>query len=315
MAKKSKAQLKRLQARAAARGETYEVPEEPEKPHDQPAKQPKDEDAAKRAIAVRLKAQLKKIEDSADLKSKERRSAKRKAEAIAADEAGCSAEELLEWLVEQSKEQTPKVNATWSSPAASHTKKDPYIVFVGQLSYDTTAESLQKHFLEGIEEKVHKNDLQIRLLTDPKTKKSRGMAFIQVSTPEIQFACLKLHQTFLDGRRINVERTTGGRKGSSARQAKLEQFRTQQNEYMSNVVETMLSEFRDRGEIREGELDEGVVGLCARHSAQLVQAALERYVESNGRDKDNPSAYLSFLLTKLSQEGVWDPDAKRTKRE
>jgi hypothetical protein len=94
--------------------------------------------------------------------------------------------------------------------------------------------------------------------------------------------------------------------GAETRKTKVSTFRNSQAQYMLETVQGMLKTYQDRGEIKkEGELDEGVISLCTRHSASIVEAALDRYVESNGREMDNPSAYLSFLLTKLSQEGIF----------
>jgi hypothetical protein len=41
-----------------------------------------------------------------------------------------------------------------------------------------------------------------------------------------------------------------------------------------------------------------------------------KYIEGSGRDMDNPSAYLTFLLTKFAVEGVYDEDEseKHTKK-
>ena len=143
------------------------------------------------------------------------------------------------------------------------------------------------------------------------------MAFVEVcDDPELLYSCLKLHHTHLEGRRINVERSAGGGKNSETRKAKLEQFRKDQIKHMEDTVDAILKEYYKRGEIQEqGELDEGVILLCKRHSAVVVQAALDRYVESNGRDMDNSSAYLTFLLGKLAEEGIYnDRDKEKPQR-
>jgi RNA recognition motif-containing protein len=195
-------------------------------------------------------------------------------------------------------------------------KPIPYILFIGQLSYDTTKEELFKHIQTQLveEHKVTDQNVQIRMLQDIKTKKSRGMAFVEVKSddPEFMYSCLKLHRTFLKGRRINVERSAGG--GVQTRANKIKQHRIEQEQYIDNTVNAMLEEYYARGEIqRQGELDDGVIQLCKRHSTTVVQASLERYVESNGRDMDNSSAYLSFLLTKLAEEGIYNNRRDETK--
>jgi RNA recognition motif-containing protein len=317
MAKKSKAQITRMEKRAEARGEVYQpppeeeksveesTPDEVEKEHEKGGNK---EEKVKILAAKKLKSELEAIDTDEGLKSKDRRSAKRKAEAIAMESTGCQAEELLQWYEKQGES---KIEGNKDEGSK---RRNPYIVFIGQLSYDTTRESLLQHIKEeiGEEHKINEATVKIRLLTDSKTKKSRGMAFVELMDPECLYSCLKLHQTMLEGRRINVERSAGGGRNSEIRKTKLKQYRTEQNEYMDTVVKNMIDEYKKTGEIKEGELDEGVVALCTHHSATVVQAGLERYVESNGRDMDNPSAYMTFLLGKLATEGIFDreKDAK-----
>jgi RNA recognition motif-containing protein len=337
MAKKSKAQLKRLTERAEARGEVYVPPEVTETPVEEETKVADAENAVERKdvakkeksngdkkdhadqsklkIAAKLKKELEGIETNEDIKSKDRRSAKRKSEAIAAEEAGCSATELLEWYEEYRTKHPESGKGSTEKVEKAHV--NPYIVFVGQLSYDTTKETLFEYIKKelGKEHQITPLTAKVRLLTDQKTKQSRGMAFIEVNDPETLYACLKLHQTFLDGRRINIERSAGGGRSSETRKTKLKNYREEQDQYISSVVDKILDGHRTSGEIQENELDEGVVALCKRHSATIVEAALENYIESNGRDMDNPSAYLSFLLTKFAEEGIFEKPDQETEKE
>lgn len=254
----------------------------------------------KESAAKKLKASLDEIEKDEEMKSKDRRSAKRKAEAIATEESGLPPEELLAWYATYEKSQTG------NTERGSQRRHDPYIAFVGQLSYETTKEELLQHIQEQLkdERKVKAKDVKIRILTDAKTKRSRGMAFLEVEDPELLYALLKMHQTFLNGRRINVERSAGGKKNSETRKAKLTQYRKEQEGYFGEIVDAILQEYKGTGELREDELDSGVVALCKRHAGPVVRAAVAEYMEKGGRDMDNPSAYLSFLLTKFSTEGI-----------
>ena len=349
MAKKSNAQIKRLTQRAAARGDTYVPPEDEKDAHNDdddrndqnvpvkasPSTVSKNddrdptkgketmskEDKAKRNAANKLKKDLASIESDEGMKAKDRRSAKRKAEAIAVESSGCaSVEELLQWheIHGGNDDQPDQKRRKKQDDPGSSKPSNPYILFIGQLSYDTTKESLFLHFEKQLKDDDHhvtKENFKIRLLTDPKTKKSRGMAFVEVcDDPELLYSCLKLHHTHLEGRRINVERSAGGGKHSETRKAKLQQFREEQVKHMEDTVDAVLEDYHKRGEIREqGELDAGVILLCKRHSAAVVQASLERYVESNGRDMDNPSAYLTFLLGKLAEEGIYNDREKEEK--
>ena len=139
------------------------------------------------------------------------------------------------------------------------------MLFVGQLSYETESSGIFEHFKKGLGEDhpVTSENLKVRLLTtkgggtdgkkeeedgdgdDPeggkKSKKSqsksRGMAFLDLSDPELMYACLKMHHTDLDGRRINVERSAGGKSGSEARKEKISGYRKDQEGHMSETVE------------------------------------------------------------------------------
>lgn len=259
-----------------------------------------DAEAAKReTVAIKLKKELEDIDKNEEVKAKDRRSAKRKAEAIATEEAGIPASELMEWYETFLK----------NKPGPQATKKaihDPYIAFVGQLSYETTQDELFEHIREQLKNdfKVKKKDIKIRILTDGKNQKSRGMAFVEVEDPELLYGLLKLHQTFLNGRRINVERSAGGKKNSETRKAKIAKYRKEQDDYFAEVVDNIMKEYKDTGELRDGELDEGVILLCKRHAGPVVRAAVAEYMEKGGRDMDNPSAYLAFLVTKFASEGI-----------
>ncbi|KAH8992496.1 hypothetical protein EDB92DRAFT_1797317 [Lactarius akahatsu] len=99
--------------------------------------------------------------------------------------------------------------------------KQRFILFVGNLKYTTTREAIQSHF------SVCDPPPTVRLLTPKVTRtgttvaKSKGCAFLEFSTRPTLQAALRLHQSELDGRRINVELTAGGGGKGDARLAKL----------------------------------------------------------------------------------------------
>jgi RNA recognition motif-containing protein len=247
--------------------------------------------------------------------SKERRSAKRKMEALAAEAAAVDVTEYRSAAKKEAEEAAAAAELEAAALAArggraedkgdDKKKVNPYIVFVGQLDFKTTKDALLKHMRATLENPKIVDDCTVRLLTDEKTKRSRGMGFIQTSTPENMYELLKLHKTTVEGRRINVERTTGGGKNNDKRKDKLKGFREEQSKLMSETIAKILKEFQDRGEIEEGELDEGVIGLCGRHTAATVQQSLKEYVDMRGGDKlTNPSAYLTAIITRVSVDGV-----------
>ena len=355
--KKSAAQLRRLQKRAEQRGEQYEAPPAVVVVVPPVASVAVDDEAAAVIAQAERKETLKKITaakhfleelhritegDGADLKAKERRSLKRKAEAIALEESGmASVPELIEWYEEHKTEAAEEADAKDDNTKTKNRgdkdekkHRDPLIAFVGQLSYETTKEELLDHICTNLKDEVAVNTkelkkmLQIRLLTDPKNKqKSRGMGFVEVKienggTPEILYSLLKLHQTYLNGRRINIERSAGGGRGNkdsgtSKRKLKLEQYKKEQVTYFADVVESILQEYQTNGELRAedfAQFDAGVLTVLKRHAGPVVRAAMAEYIEKGGRDMNNPSAYLTFLVTKIAKEGIHEMEIDKPKK-
>ena len=74
-------------------------------------------------------------------------------------------------------------------------------LFVGNLSYDTTEDTLRKMFDEfGQTESV-------RLVSDRYTGRSRGFAFVEMSTEQAaEEAISEMNNKQLDGREIKVEK-------------------------------------------------------------------------------------------------------------
>ena len=320
-----------MEKRAATRGEEYVPPPPKEEDKEKEAPLAKEtttkpctdatasSSSSMETVGLKLKKELDAILKDEGLRAKERRSQKRKAEAIAAEEAGCSVEDMQKWY-EENQELLEKLEKEADSKNKSKTTKDgsdqpknkiPLVVFVGQLSYATTRDGLFQHIKKelGSEHKINQETVKVRLLSDSKTKKSRGMAFVELGDPELMYACLKLHKSLLEGRRINVERSAGGR-NKETRNSKIKQFREKQEEYLSNVMDSILADYIKSGELQEGELDEGAISLCKRHTATMVEAALKEYIEGNGRSMDNTSAYFSFLLGKIAEDheaGTFSP--------
>jgi len=256
MSKKSAAQIRRMQQRAVARGTEYVTQENDAQTAENSASENNEASTVgdKRGVAVdmqvdstevqsgnsvahdqkrlaaanTLKQTLEAIEQDTEMNAKSRRAAKRKAEAIAIEKAGCPVDDLLKIIDEVKEKEEEEVRRKESSATE---KKNPYVLFVGQLAYSTTAAGLFDHFQESLGKKVITSEiLKIRLLTDQKkNNRSKGMAFIEVNDPQLLYECLKLHHTTLDGRRINVERTSGGGRSSEKRKEKIKQFRKEQH--------------------------------------------------------------------------------------
>jgi RNA recognition motif-containing protein len=73
-------------------------------------------------------------------------------------------------------------------------------LYVGNLSYGTTKETLEKVF------SAHGEVVSVNLITDRQTGRPKGFAFVEMSTPEEgEAAKAALNGTDVDGRSINVD--------------------------------------------------------------------------------------------------------------
>ncbi|KAI9754440.1 MAG: hypothetical protein M4579_004708 [Chaenotheca gracillima] len=147
-----------------------------------------------------------------------------------------AAPEIVEEPAEQQEE---VVTAVDGENKHGPDKKHRFIVFIGNLPYTTTTDSLMAHFSSV-------NPTSIRHITDApngsKSKKeserqtgkkssnqkstqegnSKGFAFLEFDSYERMETCLKtFHHSVLGERRINVELTAGGGGSSTARQEKI----------------------------------------------------------------------------------------------
>lgn len=94
----------------------------------------------------------------------------------------------------------------------------------------------------------------VRLLTPKATSgdkppASKGCAFIEFTTTSALQTALRLHQSSLSGRKINVELTAGGGGNSEARRAKIEAQRKKLNEEREKAAKNKR--------VKEGEGENG----------------------------------------------------------
>ena len=72
-------------------------------------------------------------------------------------------------------------------------------LYVGNLSYDVTTESLRAAFAEC------GNVGDVKIVTDRETGRARGFAFVTMGTDEeAQFAITRMNNSMLDGRALRV---------------------------------------------------------------------------------------------------------------
>ncbi|CAG5114868.1 unnamed protein product [Candidula unifasciata] len=99
--------------------------------------------------------------------------------------------------------------------SSSKDSKNKYVLFIGNLPYNITREQLEEHFRKtgGIK--------SVRIPKEKGTDKGRGFAYMEFDGRISHGIALRLHQTTLGGRKINVEFTSIGGGKSEARKEKL----------------------------------------------------------------------------------------------
>jgi len=92
-------------------------------------------------------------------------------------------------------------------------KTKNYVLFIGNLSYETTNQDLMDHFAKCGTIK------SVRIPTGKEDNKPRGFAYLEVDEHKTYENVVSLHHSFLRRRRINVECTFGGSEKSAKRKA------------------------------------------------------------------------------------------------
>ncbi|KAG2154630.1 hypothetical protein DEU56DRAFT_769488 [Suillus clintonianus] len=133
--------------------------------------------------------------------------------------------------------------------------KQRFILFLGNLKYTTTIESIQAHFAACDPPPT------VRLLAPkpaankPSSKpviKSKGCAFLEFKHRNALQQGLKLHHSQLDGRQINVELTAGGGGKSEARLSKLKE---RNKELESQRQKQLQKKAKSQGEVPASGMD------------------------------------------------------------
>ena len=158
-------------------------------------------------------------------------------------------------------------------------KKDDrrFIVFVGNMSFQSTAEEIAKHFFSHCGEKP-----SVRLLTskgdpsklaqlskakqksiakgkasDPSAPTSKGCAFLEFETPSALQKALQYHHTQFQGRNINVELTAGGGGKGTDRKEKIKKknqnLEVERQKLHEKYVKGQKKDKKDDGETKADE--------------------------------------------------------------
>ncbi|KAJ7103295.1 hypothetical protein B0H15DRAFT_795457 [Mycena belliarum] len=119
------------------------------------------------------------------------------------------------------KKKKGSTGATTNVEAGTKTEvKQRFILFVGNLKYTTTADALKAHFAACDPPPTVRLRTQKPVPGKP-ANKSKGCAFVEFTHRNALQQGLKLHQSDLEGRKINVELTVGGGGKSDTRLSKL----------------------------------------------------------------------------------------------
>lgn len=184
----------------------------------------------------------------------------------------------------------------------THPAKSRFIVFVGNLPYKTTDDSLKAHF-----KKLQPFTLRHR--TDPQTKRSKGFAFLEFENYDRMKTCLKLyHHSMFDpenvkedgadleagkeqtdesnrkkkksqARRINVELTAGGGGKTDARKEKIKAKNERLEEQRKRRAE---EEGKEKAKKARKEQKEGAKGKAGKRDVQEEPATAGAADASHG---------------------------------
>ncbi|DBA04891.1 TPA: hypothetical protein N0F65_006893 [Lagenidium giganteum] len=226
------------------------------------------------------------------LNSRERRALKRKQEAEAAEAA------------EQNggKKRRRKAKKTESADDNGENQKSIHLtLFLGQLPYNATEAMIRKHFEEA-------GEIKVRMLTDKKTKKFKGTAFIEVKDSKALGAALSRHHTLMNGRRINVELTAGGGGNKSEkRREKIEKLRSKQSDMQVEKTKALVQKHIEDPECKltEDDVDERMVDFLSWFDFETAKKALDEYNRCVCDRVKNRKAFFMGILKRFREtDGV-----------
>jgi len=116
----------------------------------------------------------------------------------------------------------------------------PHVIFLGQIPFDCSTEELQV-FLQSA---GLVGPVKVRMLTD-ESGAPKGTAFADLVSAEDMHKCLSLHHTVFKGRKINVEKSCGG-KNKERRTEKLAAQKLDQESKLRAKVSQILDEYVER---------------------------------------------------------------------
>lgn len=174
-------------------------------------------------------------------------------------------------------------------------------LFVGQLPYNATEAKVRQHFHEA-------GDIQVRMLTDKRTKKFKGTAFIEVKDSKALGAALSRHHTLFNGRRINVEMTaSGGGNKSEQRRTKLDLLRKKQSNVQVEKTKALIQKHIDSREYKltKDDVDDRMIDFLSWFDYETAKLALEEYNRCVSDRVQNRKAFFMGILKRFREtDGV-----------
>lgn len=170
-------------------------------------------------------------------------------------------------------------------------------LFVGQLPFKATEAQVRKHFAEA-------GDITLRMLTDKKTKRFKGTAFIEVKDSKALGAALSRHHTLLNGRRINVELTaSGGGNKSEQRRTKIDLLRKKQSNVQVEKARALLQKRADAPEskVTPEDIDDRVVDFLSWFDYETAKSALDEFDRCVSDRVMNRKAFFMGILKRFVQ--------------
>ena len=183
-----------------------------------------------------------------------------------------------------------------------------HILFIGQLPYDATASQIQGHFETAAAVEIMGGSLAIlgvRLLTDPISGKSRGMAFVDCAGDDDLERGVHMHQSKLLGRRINVEKSASGGGKTDRRKRFIQKSKEEYEEIRrSRVAEALESRLRRVDhELGVDDVDDEIRGFLLSVPVHVAVEALDEFHTAVVKTPPTSRrAYLMGVLKRLHNE-------------
>lgn len=174
-------------------------------------------------------------------------------------------------------------------------------LFVGQLPYSATRETIKKHFHES-------GDIEVRMMTDKKTNKFKGTAFIEVKDSKALGAALSRHHTLFNGRRINVELTaSGGGNKSEQRRTKIDLLRKKQSNVQIEKTKALVQKHVDNlaCKLTQEDVDERMLDFLSWFDYETAKKSLEEFNRCVSDRVMNRKAFFMGILKRFREtDGV-----------